>query len=59
MKDHQKLCLEVIWSKKIMVLFVFDPIFIWENIREMTEIGKTRPYSNAYILRTDEDIYIP
>ena len=45
--------------KKIRILVVFDPTFIWENKREMTEIGETRPYSNANISRTGEDIDIP
>ena len=59
MKNHQKPCLKGILGQKIQDFSHFDPIFIWENIREMTEMGETRPYSNANISRTGEDINIP
>ena len=62
MEIHEKLqktSMKCILGHKIQDFSRFDPIFIWENIKEMTEIGETRPYSNANISRTGEDIDIP
>ena len=60
MEIHEKLqknqAWKVFWAQKFGILV---PIFIWENIREVTKNGEIRPYSNTNISRTGEDIDIP